>query len=89
MVKGMLFFLPSTLDQIVIMDIIMHIRRKLCPGGKVMSLGLRIKTMRRALGLTQQALADRTEVSRIYIQALKAAEGLRHEVLNNLPTPWR
>jgi transcriptional regulator with XRE-family HTH domain len=37
-----------------------------------MSLGLRIKTMRRALGLTQQALADRTEVSRIYIQALES-----------------
>ncbi len=37
-----------------------------------MSLGMRIKTLRRALGLTQQALADKTEVSRIYIQALES-----------------
>ena len=37
-----------------------------------MSLGMRIKTLRRALELTQQALADRTEVSRIYIQALES-----------------
>jgi len=37
-----------------------------------MSLGMRIRTLRKALGLTQQSLADRTEVSRIYIQALES-----------------
>ncbi len=37
-----------------------------------MSLGLRIKTLRKTLGYTQQALADITDVSRIYIQALES-----------------
>ena len=37
-----------------------------------MSLGLRIRTLRKALGLTQQGLAERTQVSRIYIQALES-----------------
>ena len=37
-----------------------------------MSLGMRIRTLRKALGLTQQGLADRTQVSRIYIQALES-----------------
>ncbi|HCL79003.1 MAG TPA: XRE family transcriptional regulator [Synergistaceae bacterium] len=37
-----------------------------------MSLGTRIRTLRKAVGLTQQALADRTSVSRIYIQALES-----------------
>lgn len=37
-----------------------------------MSLGLRIKTLRKNLGYTQQALADITKVSRIYIQALES-----------------
>ncbi len=37
-----------------------------------MSLGLRIKTLRKTLGYTQQALADITAVSRIYIQALES-----------------
>ncbi|MGI6253554.1 MAG: helix-turn-helix transcriptional regulator [Synergistaceae bacterium] len=38
-----------------------------------MSLGTRIKTLRKALGFTQQELADRTDVSRIYIQALESS----------------
>lgn len=37
-----------------------------------MSLGIRIKTLRKAACLTQQALADKTDVSRIYIQALES-----------------
>jgi len=37
-----------------------------------MSLGMRIKTLRKASGYTQQELADRTAVSRIYIQALES-----------------
>ncbi|WP_024822668.1 MULTISPECIES: helix-turn-helix domain-containing protein [Aminobacterium] len=37
-----------------------------------MSLGTRIKTLRKAAHLTQQALADKTDVSRIYIQALES-----------------
>ncbi|MDD2206755.1 MAG: helix-turn-helix transcriptional regulator [Aminobacterium sp.] len=37
-----------------------------------MSLGIRIKTLRKAARLTQQALADKTDVSRIYIQALES-----------------
>ena len=37
-----------------------------------MSLGMRIRTLRKSLGLTQQGLADKTEVSRIYIQALES-----------------
>ena len=37
-----------------------------------MSLGRRIKSLRRALDLTQQNLADKVEVSRIYIQALES-----------------
>lgn len=37
-----------------------------------MSLGGRIRTLRRALDLTQQSLADKVEVSRIYIQALES-----------------
>jgi transcriptional regulator with XRE-family HTH domain len=37
-----------------------------------LSLGKRIKSLRRASGLTQQQLADRVEVSRIYVQALES-----------------
>lgn len=37
-----------------------------------MSLGLRIKTFRKAKQYTQQQLADKVEVSRIYIQALES-----------------
>ena len=37
-----------------------------------MSLGMRIRTLRKSLVLTQQGLADKTEVSRIYIQALES-----------------
>lgn len=37
-----------------------------------MSLGLRIKTLRKARSLTQQQLADLVDVSRIYIQALES-----------------
>ena len=37
-----------------------------------MSLGLRIRTLRKAHKITQQQLADKTEVSRIYIQALES-----------------
>lgn len=37
-----------------------------------MTLGLRIRTLRKALKMTQQQLADATEVSRIYIQALES-----------------
>ncbi|HAA47802.1 MAG TPA: XRE family transcriptional regulator [Synergistaceae bacterium] len=37
-----------------------------------MSLGLRIKTLRKAKSLTQQQLADLVGVSRIYIQALES-----------------
>lgn len=37
-----------------------------------MTLGLRIRTLRKAHKLTQQQLADLTEVSRIYIQALES-----------------
>ncbi len=37
-----------------------------------MSLGLRIRTLRKAKKMTQQHLADATEVSRIYIQALES-----------------
>ena len=37
-----------------------------------MSLGGRIRTLRRALDLPQQSLADKVEVSRIYIQALES-----------------
>lgn len=37
-----------------------------------MSLGLRIRTLRKSLKMTQQQLADATQVSRIYIQALES-----------------
>jgi transcriptional regulator with XRE-family HTH domain len=37
-----------------------------------MSLGLRLKTLRKSSGLTQQNLAERVGVSRIYIQALES-----------------
>ena len=37
-----------------------------------MSLGLRLKTLRKSSGLTQQNLADKVGVSRIYIQALES-----------------
>ena len=37
-----------------------------------MSLGMRIKTLRKAVKLTQQGLAEKTDVSRIYIQALES-----------------
>ncbi|MDY3868880.1 MAG: helix-turn-helix transcriptional regulator [Pyramidobacter sp.] len=37
-----------------------------------MTLGLRIRTLRKARKMTQQELADATEVSRIYIQALES-----------------
>ena len=36
-----------------------------------MSLGLRIKTLRRSKGLTQKSLAELVNVSRIYIQSLE------------------
>jgi transcriptional regulator with XRE-family HTH domain len=54
------------------MYIIIYIQRKQDGGGIAMSLGLRIRTLRKALGLTQQGLAERTQVSRIYIQALES-----------------
>jgi transcriptional regulator with XRE-family HTH domain len=37
-----------------------------------MSMGLRIKTLRKAKSLTQQQLANLVDVSRIYIQALES-----------------
>ncbi len=37
-----------------------------------MSLGNRIKTLRKAQNLTQQKLADKVDVSRIYVQALES-----------------
>ncbi len=37
-----------------------------------MTLGLRIRTLRKAHKMTQQELADLTDVSRIYIQALES-----------------
>ncbi len=37
-----------------------------------MSLGLRMKTLRKSKGLTQKTLADMVEVSRIYIQSLES-----------------
>lgn len=37
-----------------------------------MTLGLRIRTLRKARKMTQQQLADETDVSRIYIQALES-----------------
>ena len=37
-----------------------------------MSLGNRIKSLRRAHHLTQQKLADKVDVSRIYVQALES-----------------
>jgi transcriptional regulator with XRE-family HTH domain len=37
-----------------------------------MSLGLRLKTLRKSSGLTQQSLAEKVGVSRIYIQALES-----------------
>ncbi|NLI95805.1 MAG: helix-turn-helix domain-containing protein [Synergistaceae bacterium] len=37
-----------------------------------MSLGLRLKTLRKSSGLTQQNLAEKVSVSRIYIQALES-----------------
>lgn len=37
-----------------------------------MSLGNRIKSLRKAQRLTQQKLADKVEVSRIYVQALES-----------------
>ncbi len=37
-----------------------------------MSLGNRIKSLRKAQHLTQQRLADKVEVSRIYVQALES-----------------
>ncbi len=37
-----------------------------------MSLGLRLKTLRKSCSLTQQNLAERVGVSRIYIQALES-----------------
>lgn len=37
-----------------------------------MTLGARIKTLRKAAKLTQYELADRTKVSRIYIQAIES-----------------
>lgn len=37
-----------------------------------MSLGGRIKSLRKAQNLTQQKLADKVDVSRIYVQALES-----------------
>jgi transcriptional regulator with XRE-family HTH domain len=37
-----------------------------------MSLGLRLRTLRKNASLTQQKLADNVGVSRIYIQALES-----------------
>lgn len=37
-----------------------------------MSLGNRIKSLRKAHNLTQQKLADKVDVSRIYVQALES-----------------
>lgn len=37
-----------------------------------MTFGNRLRSLRRAKGLTQQELADKTDVSRIYIQALES-----------------
>ena len=48
----------------------MHIMER--KGGYFMSLGNRIKTLRKAQNLTQQKLADRVDVSRIYVQALES-----------------
>ena len=37
-----------------------------------MSLGLRMKTLRKSKGLTQKGLAETVNVSRIYIQSLES-----------------
>ena len=37
-----------------------------------MSLGMRVKVLRRAKGLTQQGLADAVNVSRVYIQSIES-----------------
>ena len=52
-----------------------------------MSLGGRIRTLRRALDLTQQSLADKVEVSRIYIQALESNRRLPSMKLLNRLAP--
>jgi transcriptional regulator with XRE-family HTH domain len=41
-------------------------------GEQLMSLGLRLRTLRKNASLTQQKLADNVGVSRIYIQALES-----------------
>ena len=52
-----------------------------------MSLGRRIKSLRRAFDLTQQNLADKVEVSRIYIQALESNRRLPSMKLLNRLAP--
>jgi transcriptional regulator with XRE-family HTH domain len=46
--------------------------KNLNTGGKEMSLGRRLRTLRKNNNLTQQSLADIVGVSRIYIQALES-----------------
>ena len=67
-----------------------------------MSLGLRIKTLRRSKGLTQKKLSEIVAVSRIYIQSLESnrrlpsmkllkrlAEALDVDVVDLVQDPYR
>ena len=50
-----------------------------------MSLGLRMKTLRKSKGLTQKSLAEKVNVSRIYIQSLESNRRLPSmKLLNRL-----
>jgi transcriptional regulator with XRE-family HTH domain len=52
-----------------------------------MSLGSRIKALRKAQNLTQQKLADKVDVSRIYVQALESNRRLPSMKLLNRLAP--
>ena len=67
-----------------------------------MSLGLRMKTLRKSRGLTQKGLAETVNVSRIYIQSLESnrrlpsmkllkrlAEALEVDVVDLVQNPHR
>ncbi|HPA58441.1 MAG TPA: helix-turn-helix transcriptional regulator [Synergistales bacterium] len=67
-----------------------------------MSLGLRIKTLRKSKGLTQKKLSEMVDVSRIYIQSLESnrrlpsmkllkrlAEALDVDVVDLVQDPYR
>ena len=50
-----------------------------------MTLGLRIRTLRKAHKMTQQELADLTDVSRIHIQALESNRRSPADLLEEFP----